>query len=254
MRAVAEHDDAVGKRHRLGDVVGDEHGGEAVLPPDALQKLVHLGAGQRVERAEGLVEEQHARPADQRARKRHALALAAGEDGGPIVGAVGEADIGERAPAAVSRQPVSRAMPTLPITRCQGSSRASWNSSRTDRLQPGDRRAVDQDLARARRVETGDQPQDRRLAAAGAADDGEELPGRDRRDRALQHRARRRKHLADAARATPAGRAARPRRVACRLRPLVRSRDVDALEIAARLREDGGRWPIGSCGRLRSAS
>ena len=93
---IAEHDDAIGERHRLGHVVGDEHGGEAMLAPDAREQLVHLGAGQRIERAERLVEEQHARAADQRARQRDALLLAAGEDRRPVVGAVGEADIGER--------------------------------------------------------------------------------------------------------------------------------------------------------------
>ena len=51
---------------------------------------------QRVERAERLVEQQHAGPADQRARERDALALAARQHGRPVVGPVGEPDIGER--------------------------------------------------------------------------------------------------------------------------------------------------------------
>ena len=64
--------------------------------PDALQQAVHLAAGQRVERAERLVEEQDARAADERARERDALTLSARQHGRPVVGAVGEADVLER--------------------------------------------------------------------------------------------------------------------------------------------------------------
>ena len=98
---------------------------------------MHLDPGQRVERAERLVEQQQARAADQGARQRHALPLAAREHRRPVVGAVGEADVAQ---SAVSRRRapagLSRAMPTLSITRCQGSSRASWNSSRTVGCRP----------------------------------------------------------------------------------------------------------------------
>ena len=94
--AVAQHDDPVGERERFRDVVGDQDGGEAVLVPDALQQPVHLAAGQRVERAERLVEQQDARVADERAREGDALALAAREHGRPVVGAVGEPDVVER--------------------------------------------------------------------------------------------------------------------------------------------------------------
>ena len=40
------------------------------------------------------------------------------------------------AAVAVSRQPGSRAIPTLPTTRCQRSSRESWKSRRTERCRP----------------------------------------------------------------------------------------------------------------------
>ena len=147
-----------------------------------VEQAVHLDPGQRVERAERLVEQQHAGPADQGAGQRHALALAAGQHRRPVVGAVGEADIGRAPLAAVSRQPGLRAMPTLSSTRCQGSSRASWNSSRTSGCSDSDRRAVDRDRRRASRVEPGDQAQQRGLAAARAADDRDELrrPGSSR--------------------------------------------------------------------------
>src|SRR3954447_10460464 len=54
--AVLDHEDAVGERHRLRDVVGDEHGREPLQQPNALQEGLHVDAGQRVEGAERLVE------------------------------------------------------------------------------------------------------------------------------------------------------------------------------------------------------
>ena len=76
---LVHHHDAVGHFERLFLVVGDEDAGDVqlVVQPaqPAAQLLAHLG----VERAERLVEQQHARLDRQRARQRHALALAAGE-------------------------------------------------------------------------------------------------------------------------------------------------------------------------------
>ena len=76
------HHHPVGELQRLLLVVGDEDGGVAGLVVDlaqpAAQILAHLG----VERAERLVEQQHARLDRQRAGKRDALPLAAGELGG----------------------------------------------------------------------------------------------------------------------------------------------------------------------------
>src|SRR5215218_4663648 len=56
------HDDgAVGKGHRLLDVVGDEEHGRAVLLPQREQMLVQARPGKGVERRERLVEEEHLR-------------------------------------------------------------------------------------------------------------------------------------------------------------------------------------------------
>ena len=78
--AALVHDhDAVGHLERLLLVVGDEDAREVDLvvqpPQPAAQLLAHLG----VERAERLVEQQHPRLDRERARERHALALAARE-------------------------------------------------------------------------------------------------------------------------------------------------------------------------------
>jgi hypothetical protein len=58
-RAVGHHHDAVRQQHRLVDVVRDHHD-RAVGASDDLQQLVlQVGACQRIERAERLVEQQH---------------------------------------------------------------------------------------------------------------------------------------------------------------------------------------------------
>ncbi len=74
-----EHGDAVAHRQRLALVVGDVDEGDADLALDRLELDLHLLAQLEVERAERLVEQQHARPVDQRPGERHALALAARE-------------------------------------------------------------------------------------------------------------------------------------------------------------------------------
>ena len=77
--ALVQDDDAVGDVHRLLLVVGDQHGGDVDLVVQAAQPRAQLGADLGVEGAEGLVEQQHPRLDRQRARERHALALAAAE-------------------------------------------------------------------------------------------------------------------------------------------------------------------------------
>ena len=77
--ALVEDGDAVGHRQRLVLVVGDEDEGDAELALQLLQLALHLLAQLQVERAQRLVEQQHAGLVDQRARQGHALALAAGQ-------------------------------------------------------------------------------------------------------------------------------------------------------------------------------
>ena len=71
------HHDAVGEQDRLVDAVGDEDHGLAGREPQLLEIDAHLFAGQRVERAEGLVHQQQRRVVDQRSRDRGALLHAA---------------------------------------------------------------------------------------------------------------------------------------------------------------------------------
>src|SRR4051812_47023809 len=55
-----EHD-AVAEADGLAHVVGDEHDGLAALLPDALEVVVKLAAGERVERRERLIHQEHLR-------------------------------------------------------------------------------------------------------------------------------------------------------------------------------------------------
>ena len=77
--ALVEDGQPVAHRERLLLVVGHVDERDADLLLDRLELDLHLLAELEVERAERLVEEQHARPVDERAGERDALALAAGQ-------------------------------------------------------------------------------------------------------------------------------------------------------------------------------
>ena len=76
---VVHDDDLVGHVHGLLLVVRDQDRRHVLLLVQAPQPAAQLLAHRRVERAERLVEQQHAGLDGERARERHALALAARE-------------------------------------------------------------------------------------------------------------------------------------------------------------------------------
>ena len=71
--ARCHRDDAIAEVKRFVDIVRDEDHRDAFVFPDALQLVLQPPARQRVECAEWLVEQQHARAIDETARNRHAL-------------------------------------------------------------------------------------------------------------------------------------------------------------------------------------
>jgi hypothetical protein len=77
--AEVHHDHAVGERHRLDLVVGDEDAGGLQLPVQLLDLEAHLHAQLGVEVGERLVEQERGGLAHDRAAHGDALALAAGE-------------------------------------------------------------------------------------------------------------------------------------------------------------------------------
>ena len=80
--AEIHHADAVGEREGFFLVVRDEHGGDAELALHLADGPPQLFADLRVERAEGLIEQQHFGLVRERAGDGDALLLAAGELGG----------------------------------------------------------------------------------------------------------------------------------------------------------------------------
>jgi hypothetical protein len=93
--AVFDQHHAIGQGHGLLHVVRDEQRGEAMGTPQAFDQPVHLDARERVERAQGLVEQQQARLVHQRPRQGHALALAARQARGPFALALAQAHLGQ---------------------------------------------------------------------------------------------------------------------------------------------------------------
>src|SRR5438128_1468717 len=85
------HHDAIGERHRLGLVVGDEDRGGAHGALDLPELDLHLLAQLRVEVRERLVEQQDARPDHESASERDALLLPAGHAAREAIGECGEA-------------------------------------------------------------------------------------------------------------------------------------------------------------------
>ncbi len=74
--AVVEHDDLIGQQRRLLGIVRDEHGAEPLFALQPSQLATQAVAHRRVESAERLVEQQHARSERKRSRERDASLLA----------------------------------------------------------------------------------------------------------------------------------------------------------------------------------
>ena len=102
-RPAVDHADAPGERGRVLERVGDQQGGEPEAGEQRAELVPDLAAGDRVQRGERLVEQQHPRLAGERARQRHALTLAARQLGRPRRSQVRDPDaleqIGAVAPA-----------------------------------------------------------------------------------------------------------------------------------------------------------
>ena len=131
--ALAEDRDPVAHRDRLVDVVGDEDHRLRDLAVEPPQLLLQPGAGDRVERAERLVHQQHRRVGGERAGEPDALALAARElrpgsaSRRPARGRRGRAARRSARRSAAFGQPSSRGTVAMfsPIVMC-GKSPTCW--------------------------------------------------------------------------------------------------------------------------------
>ena len=171
------HQDAVADQQRLLDRVGDEDHGEADLVPQRDQLLLHLAPGQRIERGERLVHQQHRRLHGQRAGDGDALLHAARQHVriGVLEGA--EIDLGDHLSGLLARGGARHAA----VDQQREHDVAEHRLPRQQLVEflehhhavgarPLDRLAVEPDRARHRRQKAGDRLEQRRFAAARRAE------------------------------------------------------------------------------------
>ena len=177
------HDrDPVRHRHRLFLVVRDVDERDADVVLDRLELELHLLAELQVERAERLVEEEHARLVDERARERYPLLLAAGELAWLALLEALEADEPQDLVHAAAHVLLAHALPAQAERDVLEDRQVREEGVRLeDRVDvalvgrlPGDGLLAEVDRALGRLLEAADHPQRRRLAAAGRAEEREE--------------------------------------------------------------------------------
>ena len=181
--AGVHHPDAGGERHRLLLVVGDDDEGdpEPLLDVDELE--LRLLAQLLVERPERLVEQEQLRLLDQAPRQRHPLPLPARELVRLAVGELRElhqlqhlGDLRRRlvAPHPVAQQPVGDVLLDRHVREQRVGLEHHVGRPLVGR-QPGHVLPVDLDAPEGRRLEAREHPEQRRLAAARAAEQAEQL-------------------------------------------------------------------------------
>src|SRR6185437_9232949 len=180
----------VGDARDDAEVVGDEEHRQAQLALQLLQQLEHRRLHRHVERRGDLVADQEVGPRGQGAGDGDALALAAGELDREAVAEAGRqlhpleqlADLpvglGPGQAAEDTERPDDRG--AHPLARVQRLVRVLEHDldappylERALAGRPGDGYAVEADRARRRHVQAGQAAADRRLAAAGLADEGD---------------------------------------------------------------------------------
>ena len=188
--AVAQHDDAVGGGRRAR-VVRDHDDRLAELVDCAAQHVEHVGGRLGVEVAGRLVGEHHGRTRDQRAGDRDALLLAARQLGGPVRQAVAQADgVDHRVePLVVDGGAGERQRERDVLPRGQHRDEVVRLEDEAELVAPQRREplvvevrellAGDDDRARRRAVESGEQVHQRGLAGPGGPHDRGELAGRE---------------------------------------------------------------------------
>ena len=190
--AVLERHGAAGETGDVALVRRDDHGG--ARGGEAAEQLDHRPRGVGVEIARGFVGGDDRRIVGERARNRDALLLAAGERRRQLVRAVGQTDVREqleRALAALAHRPGSQEIHRQRHVLGDGQRRQQLEELEHDPHRraaeageralgrTAERHAGHRDVTRGRAVDPADQVEQRRLAAAGFARDGDELAGSD---------------------------------------------------------------------------
>ena len=126
---VLDDEQPVGQHHRVERVVGDEQGRTGEVGQVPAQFGADVEAGARVERGQGLVEQQQLRSRGQRAGQRNPLGLPARERTGLAGGELGQPEPGQPDPSACA---FASARPT----RCARGPNATLSRTRQVREQP----------------------------------------------------------------------------------------------------------------------
>ncbi|EWS81503.1 hypothetical protein BF93_16460 [Brachybacterium phenoliresistens] len=174
----------VPQEHRLVDVVRDEQDRAVLGPLQGEQIGLEPGAGDRVERAEGLVHEHDLGVVRQHPGDLRPLLHAAGELVGPLVAEVAEAHqlevllralgallLGDAADPHAQRHVLAHREPRVEVRLLEDDA--------APRARAGDRLAGAAGGPAGGREEAGDDLEQRRLPAARGADDADELPAGD---------------------------------------------------------------------------
>ena len=150
---------------------------------EVADELLHAQPGERVERGERLVEQEQLRIAHQRARQRDPLRLTARQRGRPRV------RLARRARPRAAR-PTARARPSVRGRRARRDVPDHALGVHQPRLLEHDRAPFRHPhVARVGGVDAGQDPEQRRLAAAARTEQRHELAGRDVEVDAVEHRA-----------------------------------------------------------------
>ena len=182
--ARAHEDDPVGHRERLALVVCDEHERRPEVTVQPAELLLHRRSHGEVERCQRLVEQQYARLRRQRASERDALRLTTADLRWQAIRQVRQADeleqlLGARAPRMRTYPPYLQPEGDVLEHRQMREQRiALEREAERPRLRRplGHALVAEVDLAGRRRLEPGDDAEQRGLAAAGRAEEGHELP------------------------------------------------------------------------------
>jgi hypothetical protein len=183
--ALRHHRHVVAEHERLVLVVGHEHAGDAEVGEEGVDLAPHLHPQRRVEVRERLVEQEHAGAGSERPGQRHALLLAAGQRRRQPVAEAGEPDEGEGLVDAAAAVGIALrdAVADVPLdghVREQRPVLEHHPDVAALRRHGRDVAPADDDRAGVGPLEPGEDPQQRRLAAARRSEQGDDRAGLDR--------------------------------------------------------------------------
>ncbi len=191
---IGQQEDTVADEHRFIDAVGHEQDGAAGAIPDPQRLLLQLLAGLHVERGERLVHQHDPRPRGEHAREPDALPHAAGEMIGIVALETGQPHqrrhfLGHALLVRPRASGTAQAEGDVLRHRHPVEQRGGLEHDAAVGSGPVDLPAVDKCGAAGRRKEAGDHVEDRGLAAAGRAEQHDDLAAVDVERRVAHDRA-----------------------------------------------------------------